>query len=598
MPEDKLKVIAHLAAHLEEISLAALPPSAESEENSSHTEEGSSDSDSVAEPPTRRRAVHKDGTLETRGESFGQVPDITRRRSPDDAEKGDKSTPLDQEDESMVSRPDLPETHHSRRFLRFVCRDPASVGVQTTVEPVVPLATCADCRDGRKWRWFSGAVNHLHQFHFRQGAPKKGLQAQAYDADEGAQLRLALEDWIDTIDIRGKARETLEAVASMSKSQDRSTAGKLANKEFKSDDAFLPPAFGQEPPAAHGTGGSSITDGNNGIEALNQRHQSSHGQQLERETPLVGASERSRQAHVATGNPNFSCRLCVHRQGADGFKTRGELLRHIRASHSDDGNLLIEETRLLSQDLEQRRMLVPEVPHAIPRAYSINAQNQHPEHKDDNPEQTESNLGFLGISPTQTEQVIASFKKLHSDTETRHGGEIIKDHSLYKNATPGPDGSYHCPWEDQASCDHEPTLYKVNYQPFRCSYEGCDRSLVGNGFPRAWNLRDHLRRVHGDKESGPSQLMDSPREETQARPWKCPDSSCKYHKDGWATEKELSRHVDDKHGSAPPVYQCQFPPCPYKSKRESNCKQHMEKAHGWEYSRTKASGRRDSSRRH
>ncbi|KAM0631883.1 hypothetical protein ACHAPW_005274 [Verticillium nonalfalfae] len=88
--------------------------------------------------------------------------------------------------------------------------------------------------------------------------------------------------------------------------------------------------------------------------------------------------------------------------------------------------------------------------------------------------------------------------------------------------------------------------------------------------------------------------MDSPREETQARPWKCPDSGCKYHKDGWATEKELSRHVNDKHKLTPPIYRCQFPPCPYKSKREFNCKQHMEKSHGWEYGRSKTSGRRDS----
>lgn len=35
-------------------------------------------------------------------------------------------------------------------------------------------------------------------------------------------------------------------------------------------------------------------------------------------------------------------------------------------------------------------------------------------------------------------------------------------------------------------------------KPFLCSYEGCDRSLPGSGFPRQWNLRDHMRRVHND----------------------------------------------------------------------------------------------------
>ncbi|KAK7956505.1 uncharacterized protein PG986_005727 [Apiospora aurea] len=67
------------------------------------------------------------------------------------------------------------------------------------------------------------------------------------------------------------------------------------------------------------------------------------------------------------------------------------------------------------------------------------------------------------------------------------------------------------------------------------------------------------------------------------RPWKCPIITCKYHEHGWPTEKELNRHVKDKHSSAPALYECLYQPCPYKSKRESNCKQHMEKAHGHEW---------------
>lgn len=38
-------------------------------------------------------------------------------------------------------------------------------------------------------------------------------------------------------------------------------------------------------------------------------------------------------------------------------------------------------------------------------------------------------------------------------------------------------------------------------KPFLCSHEGCDRSLPGNGFPRQWNLRDHMKRVHNDRGS-------------------------------------------------------------------------------------------------
>lgn len=32
--------------------------------------------------------------------------------------------------------------------------------------------------------------------------------------------------------------------------------------------------------------------------------------------------------------------------------------------------------------------------------------------------------------------------------------------------------------------------------PHRCLFEGCDRSVPGYGFPRRWNLFDHMRRVH------------------------------------------------------------------------------------------------------
>jgi hypothetical protein len=35
-------------------------------------------------------------------------------------------------------------------------------------------------------------------------------------------------------------------------------------------------------------------------------------------------------------------------------------------------------------------------------------------------------------------------------------------------------------------------------KPYLCTYEGCERSIAGHGFPRQWNLRDHMRRVHND----------------------------------------------------------------------------------------------------
>lgn len=139
-------------------------------------------------------------------------------------------------------------------------------------------------------------------------------------------------------------------------------------------------------------------------------------------------------------------------------------------------------------------------------------------------------------------------------------GESARDHYLYKNAFPHADGLFHCPWEGQASCNHKPEKLKCNYEyghlplftfemstnhknskfvdshlkpyrckvegcqnarfsstacllrhereahamhghgekPYLCTYDGCERSIAGHGFPRQWNLRDHMRRVHND----------------------------------------------------------------------------------------------------
>ncbi|KAK1826955.1 hypothetical protein QBC39DRAFT_186761 [Podospora conica] len=79
---------------------------------------------------------------------------------------------------------------------------------------------------------------------------------------------------------------------------------------------------------------------------------------------------------------------------------------------------------------------------------------------------------------------------------------------------------------------------------------------------------------------------------SHSRPFKCSVSNCKYYGHGWPTAKELERHVNDKHSASPRTYPCRFASCTYESKRESNCKQHMEKKHGWTYVRSKSNGKR------
>ncbi|PLN82251.1 hypothetical protein BDW42DRAFT_166911 [Aspergillus taichungensis] len=84
----------------------------------------------------------------------------------------------------------------------------------------------------------------------------------------------------------------------------------------------------------------------------------------------------------------------------------------------------------------------------------------------------------------------------------------------------------------------------------------------------------------------------SKHEKTHERPHKCPDVTCKYYKIGWPTSKENERHWNDKHSPNPTFYKCEYNECAYVSRRHSNVKQHMEKTHGWTYTRTKNNGRK------
>ena len=46
-------------------------------------------------------------------------------------------------------------------------------------------------------------------------------------------------------------------------------------------------------------------------------------------------------------------------------------------------------------------------------------------------------------------------------------------------------------------------------KPYLCQYDDCDRAVLGNGFPRRWNLQDHMKRVH-DYTGPPTNGRNSP----------------------------------------------------------------------------------------
>ena len=156
--------------------------------------------------------------------------------------------------------------------------------------------------------------------------------------------------------------------------------------------------------------------------------------------------------------------------------------------------------------------------------------------------------------------------------ETGHPAELVR----WKNGK-GISLRNNLPYEPQPSIKRQHSMEsmdddversmarrKKNAEPKIIELKCCDRTC-DKVFTRKCDLAKH--------------------EKTHSRPFKCPDKACKYHEQGLPTEKERDRHVNDKHDPNPRYYYCTY--CNFKTKRDSNCKQHMEKKHGWQYDRVK-----------
>jgi hypothetical protein len=73
-------------------------------------------------------------------------------------------------------------------------------------------------------------------------------------------------------------------------------------------------------------------------------------------------------------------------------------------------------------------------------------------------------------------------------------------------------------------------------------YEGCERSILGSGFPRQWNLRDHMKRVHNDHGSAGGSPTGAAQQATKGR---------KRKSDASETQGSTSRKASIKSMPAP-----------------------------------------------
>lgn len=121
-----------------------------------------------------------------------------------------------------------------------------------------------------------------------------------------------------------------------------------------------------------------------------------------------------------------------------------------------------------------------------------------------------------------------------------------------------PDGSLHTELESPTAVIDPPgTENQKNHQESSLSV-----SLRPEENDDPWTFRSMARRKRGannddaqlnhcrdpdcDKEFKPACDL-TKHEKTYSRPWKCPVETCTYHETGWPTEKERSKHHNDKH---------------------------------------------------
>lgn len=212
----------------------------------------------------------------------------------------------------------------------------------------------------------------------------------------------------------------------------------------------------------------------------------------------VSLSEPSLSTYTTIGEDSFSIPAgsnVVH--GQEPVSTEESMYK----SGTLDSSLLWDNSTLEFLDSQRSSPMVSEDPWAMdglpihsimtsstgtPLTYSPSLEGPSPRYVQDYPDLVElppysidNRVTRKPMGPRQSK--VASDLATHSRQQRQIGSEAsedfrlvgrsaleidttARDHPLYQNVSPGPDGLYHCPWEGQASCTHKPEKLKCNYE--------------------------------------------------------------------------------------------------------------------------------------